>query len=58
MKFERSQVVDSKAERCWSGRSGTLGKRSGPAIPSHSEALQHTRDERLSLPELSVGVRR
>lgn len=28
-----------RMERCWSGRSGTLGKRSVPAIPSHSEGF-------------------
>ena len=53
----RPQLVDSKADRCRSGRSSTLGKRSAPATPSHFEERQRTRDQRLNLPELPRGVR-
>jgi hypothetical protein len=32
------EVLDSKAERCWSDRSGTLGKRRGRDMSRHTEA--------------------
>jgi hypothetical protein len=53
----RSQLVGSKAERCRSGRSSTLGKRSGRAIRSLSEAPQRTRDQRVSNQERLLSVR-
>jgi len=54
---DRPQLVDSKAERCRSGRSSTLGKRSSPAALTHSNARQRTRDQRLNPPERSLDVR-
>jgi hypothetical protein len=38
----RSQTVDSKAERCPSGRSSTLGNQLRSRVLTHTETFQHT----------------
>jgi hypothetical protein len=43
---DRPQRIDSKAERCWSGRSGTLGNRSPPRVLMHTKSHQRTSDQR------------
>src|SRR4030095_12798569 len=45
-----------QTERCWSGRSGTLGKRIPRATPTHFDAPYRIVLQRLSYPKLSLRV--
>ena len=57
----RSVLTDCKSlilntERCWSGRSGTLGNRRPPRVLTHSTSHQLTSDPTTSATSMSVSV--
>ena len=45
-----------RMERCWSGRSGTLGKRCGGLTQRHTKTLVLVVPQRLSLARISLDV--